>query len=83
MISHNPIYACRFRTYSCVVKNSIKNIIVINANLLIMLELNCNAMRKREQTRRSRGMFSRENFKFKSSEMVINVSKTDNSIVHL
>ena len=37
MISHNPIYACRLRTYSCVVKNSIKNIIVINANLLISM----------------------------------------------
>ena len=39
--------------------------------------------RKRDQTSGVRGMLSRENVKFKSSEMVINVSKTDNSIVHL
>ena len=39
--------------------------------------------RKHEQTRGSGGMLSWENFKFKSSEMAINASKTSNSNVNL
>jgi len=39
--------------------------------------------RKREQTRGYEGMLPRENFKFKSSEMAINASKTANSNVNL
>ena len=39
--------------------------------------------RKREQTRGSEGMLPRENFKFKSSEMAINASKTANSNINL
>ena len=34
---------------------------------------------KREQTRGSGGMLPQENFKFKSSEMAVNASKTANS----
>ena len=39
--------------------------------------------RKREQTRGVRGHAPLENFKFKSSEMAINASKTANSNINL
>ena len=39
--------------------------------------------RKREQTRGVWGHAPWKNFKFKSSEMAINVSKTANSIINL
>ena len=39
--------------------------------------------RKRDQTRGSEDMLPRENVKFKSSEMVINASKTSISNINL
>ena len=39
--------------------------------------------RKREETSGYGRLFSRENFKFKSSEMAINASKTANSDINL
>ena len=39
--------------------------------------------RKREETKGHGRLFPRENFKFKSSEMAINASKTANSNINL